>query len=90
MCQEQLNDMYEKHKTTLNLMDGYTGKLHRYNNSDWKFWGKLPVHETIRTPVTSTYLSVDYLELKIDRMSNKHLHIESAAIIELKKKDFSI
>jgi hypothetical protein len=43
------------------------GKLDRCN--DRKICGKLPVNETVETPTTC--LSVDYLELKTDRMSNK-------------------
>jgi hypothetical protein len=38
--------------------------------------GKLPVNETVETPVTSTYLSIDCLELKTDRMASKLLHIK--------------
>jgi 3-dehydroquinate dehydratase len=53
------------------------GKLDRCN--DCKICGQLPVNETVETPVKSTSLSVDCLELKTDRMSNKLLHTESAA-----------
>jgi hypothetical protein len=43
--------------------------------------GKLPEDETVETPVTSTCLLVDCLELKTDRMSNKLLHVMTQAYI---------
>jgi hypothetical protein len=46
--------------------------------NDHKICGKLLVNETVKTPITSACLSVDCLELKTDRMSNKLLHTESA------------
>jgi hypothetical protein len=39
---------------------------------------KLPVNETVETPLIVTLL-VDCIELKIYRMSNKLLHIDSAS-----------
>jgi hypothetical protein len=39
----------------------------------------MPVNETVETPVTSIFLSVECLELKTDRIFNKLLHIKSAA-----------
>jgi hypothetical protein len=58
-------------------MEGSTGKLDRCN--DRKICGKSSMYVTVETPVTSTCLSVDCLELKTDRMLNKPLYIESAA-----------
>jgi hypothetical protein len=58
-------------------MEGCIGKLVRCN--DRTVCRKLPVNETEETPVRSTCLSVDYLELKTDRMSNKLLHTELPA-----------
>ena len=52
----------------------------RHGCNDHKICGKLPVNETVETPVTSTYLSIDYLAIKIDRMSSRLLYIEYAAI----------
>jgi hypothetical protein len=48
--------------------------------NDHKIYGKLPVNETVETPITSTCLSVDYLELKSDCMPSKPLHNEQATI----------
>jgi hypothetical protein len=42
------------------------GKLDRCN--DHKICGKLPVNETVETPVISACLSVDCLELRNDCM----------------------
>jgi hypothetical protein len=67
------NDRYETRQTAFGPKKGCIGKLDRYRNH--KTCGKLLVNETVETPMTSTFLSVDYLELKIDRMSNKLLHI---------------
>jgi hypothetical protein len=39
----------------------------------------MPVNETVETHVISTCLSVDCLELKTDRISNKLLYTESDA-----------
>jgi hypothetical protein len=52
---------------------GCIGKIYRCN--DHKICGKLPVKETVEIPVTSTCLSVDCLEFKTNRMSNKLLYI---------------
>jgi hypothetical protein len=54
------------------------GKLDRCN--DHKICGKLSLNETVATPAISTCLSMDCLELKIDRMLNKLLHTESAYV----------
>jgi hypothetical protein len=75
--QERLNDWYETHQTAIDIKEGCIGKLDRYY--DRRICGKLSVNETVETPVTSTCLSADCLELKTDRMSNKLLHTESAA-----------
>jgi hypothetical protein len=75
--QERLNDWYETYQTTFGLEEGCIDKLHRCN--DRNICGKLPLNETVETPVTSTCVSLDCLELKTDRMSNKLLHTESAA-----------
>jgi hypothetical protein len=56
---------------------GCIGKSDRCNYH--KICGKLPANKTVETLSTSTCLSVDCLKLKTDRMSNKLLHIESAA-----------
>ena len=77
MYQKQLNDWYEIHQTKLGPKDGCICKLDHCN--DHKTCGKPPVNKTVETHVTSTFLSAYYLELKTDRMSNKHfLHAESA------------
>jgi hypothetical protein len=75
VCQEQLKDWLETHQTA--LMEGCNGKLDRYN--DRKISRKLSIDKTVETPVTSFCLSIDCLKSKTDRMSNKSLHIESAA-----------
>jgi hypothetical protein len=75
--QERLNDWYETHQTTFALEDVCISKLDRCN--DCKICGKLPVDENVETPVTSTCLSANCLELKTDRMSNKLLYTASAA-----------
>ena len=49
-------------------------KLDRCN--DRKICGKLSVNKTVETPVTSTCLSADCIELKFDRMSSKLMHTE--------------
>jgi hypothetical protein len=71
--QKRLKDWYETHQTAIGLKKGCIGKLYRC--SDHTTCGKLRVNETVETPVTSTFLSADYIELKTDRMSNKLLHI---------------
>jgi hypothetical protein len=40
---------------------------------------KICKNQTLETPVTSSYVSVECLELKTDRISNKLFHTESAA-----------
>jgi hypothetical protein len=60
--QERLNDYYETYHIAFDLKAGFIGKLDLYNNR--KICGKLPVNEIVETPVTSTCLSVDCLELK--------------------------
>jgi hypothetical protein len=72
VCQEGLNKLYGTHQTAFGLMEGYTGKLNRFNDSE--ICGKLPLNETVVTPVPSTCLSADCLELNTDRMSNKLLY----------------
>jgi hypothetical protein len=59
-------------------MEGGINKLDHYANR--KLYGKLPVNESVETPMTSACFSVDCFELKTDRMSSKQLHIESAAM----------
>jgi hypothetical protein len=66
-----------KHQTACGPKESCMGKLDRCN--DRKICGKLPVNETVETPVTSTCLSASCLGLKTDRMSNKLLDTESAA-----------
>jgi hypothetical protein len=64
-------------RLSFGLKVGCIGKLDRCN--DRKICGKLPVNKTAETPVTSTCLSANCLELKTDCMSYKLLHIVSAA-----------
>jgi hypothetical protein len=71
VCQERLNDWYATHQTAFDPKKGNTGKLDR------KFLGKLLVNKTVKTPLTSTFLSADCLKLKTDRMSNKLMHVEA-------------
>jgi hypothetical protein len=77
VCHERLFDWYETHLTAFGPKGGCIGKLDRCD--DRKICEKLPVNETVETPLTSTCLSVDCVELQTDRMSNKLLHIESVA-----------
>jgi hypothetical protein len=42
---------------------------------DHKICGNLPINEAVKTPVISTCLSADYLDLKLDRMTNKLFNI---------------
>jgi hypothetical protein len=44
-----------------------------------KICRELCVKESLETPMTLTCLSVDFLELKTDRMQNHTLHTESAS-----------
>jgi hypothetical protein len=67
--QEWLNDWYETYSTACDPKEGCMDKQARCN--DRKICGKLHINETVETPVISTCLSVDCLELKTDRMSNK-------------------
>jgi hypothetical protein len=74
--QEWLNDWHKTYQTAFNgLKEGCIGKLDCCN--DCKICGKLPVIETVETPVTSTCLSADCLDLQTDRMTNKLLHTDS-------------
>ena len=77
MYQERLNDWYQTHQTAFGLKESCIGKLDRCN--DRKICGKLSVNETVETPVTSTCLSADCIELKFDRMSSKLMHTELPA-----------
>jgi hypothetical protein len=77
MYQERLNNWYEIHHTTFGRQEICIGKLERCN--DRKICGKLPIIETVETPVTSTCLSADCLQLKTDHKSNKLLYTDSAA-----------
>jgi hypothetical protein len=52
-------------------------------SDDRKRCGKLSLHETLDTHVTQTYLSAYWRELKTDRLSNKLLHTEPAAVIHV-------
>jgi hypothetical protein len=70
--QEHLNDWYQTHQIRFGLKEVRVGKLNRCN--DLKICGKLVVIETLETPLTPACLSIDCLELKTDRMSNKLLH----------------
>jgi hypothetical protein len=54
----------------------YGQTISLYN--DQNIFRKLLVNETVETPVISTCMSVECLELKTYRMSNKLLHTESA------------
>jgi hypothetical protein len=75
--EEQVNDGYETYHIAVSLKEDYTGKLNRFNDS--KICRKLPVQDTIETPVIITYLSADCIELQTDCMSSKLLHTKSAA-----------
>jgi hypothetical protein len=77
-CQERLNYWYGTYQTACDPKKGCMVKYDRCN--DHNICGKLPVSETFEILVTSTFLSVDCLELKTDRMSSKLLHNEYAAI----------
>jgi hypothetical protein len=63
------------HQTAFGLMEGCIGKL--YHKRMLQFAESFYANETLETLVTS-FLSVDSIELKTDRMSNKPLDIESA------------
>jgi hypothetical protein len=54
--------LYETHQAAFGLKEGCIGKLDRCK--DRKIREKLPVNQTLETPVTSTFLLVDYLESK--------------------------
>jgi hypothetical protein len=69
VCQERLSDWYETYQTACGPKEGCMGKHDICN--DLKICGELSVNETVETPVISTSLSVDCLELKTDHMSNK-------------------
>jgi hypothetical protein len=73
MCEERLNDWYETPCNMWLKEKGCMGKWYLCN--DHEIFRKLPVKETVETPVTSSYLAVDCLELKTDRMSIKPLYI---------------
>jgi hypothetical protein len=72
--------LYEAHQTYLFAREGCIGKLDRCNNC--RICKTLSVNETVETLVKSTYFSIDYLKLKMYRMQNKPIHIESAAGIK--------
>jgi hypothetical protein len=59
------------YQTACGSKEGCNGKLDLCN--DHKTCVNLPINETVETLATSSFLSVDYLELKTDRISNKLL-----------------
>jgi hypothetical protein len=63
-----------KHRTALGPKDDCIGKLDRYK--DRKFCGKLPVNETVETPVTSACCIIDvYYSLKFAVLIDASLFI---------------
>jgi hypothetical protein len=69
------SNWYETYQTAFGPKKGCMGKYDRCN--DHKIYGKLSVDDTVETPVTSTCLSVDFIELETYGMSNKFLHTKS-------------